>query len=280
MERPVARVDTPEEMFSVRHHASPCTVEGEPTTPGPHEDPGVQAPRAGQVLIVVPAFNEEASIAGTLAQIREHCPWADAVVIDDGSRDGTAREAAPFGFPVVRLPFNLGIGGAVQTGFLFALGKGYAAVVQVDGDGQHPPGAIAQVAAPVLAGTADVVVGSRFLPGGAYDQGFARALGGRILSRLVSAALRRRLVDTTSGFRAYSAAVVRHLAEDYPYDYPEPEVLVSLGRCGFRIAEIPVSMHPRRDGVSSIGLGVSVKYMMKVPLAILLTLLRPRGARA
>src|SRR5712692_4047193 len=114
MERPVARVDTPEEMFSVRHHASPCTVEGEPTTPGPHEDPGVQAPRAGQVLIVVPAFNEEASIAGTLAQIREHCPWADAVVIDDGSRDGTAREAAPFGFPVVRLPFNLGIGGAVQ----------------------------------------------------------------------------------------------------------------------------------------------------------------------
>ena len=232
------------------------------------------------IWVVLPAFNEEASIAGTLAQIREHCPWADAVVIDDGSRDGTAREAAPFGFPVVRLPFNLGIGGAVQTGFLFALGKGYAAVVQVDGDGQHPPGAIAQVAAPVLAGTADVVVGSRFLPGGAYDQGFARALGGRILSRLVSAALRRRLVDTTSGFRAYSAAVVRHLAEDYPYDYPEPEVLVSLGRRGFRIAEIPVSMHPRRDGVSSIGLGVSVKYMMKVPLAILLTLLRPRGARA
>ncbi len=236
-------------------------------------------PRPGEVLIVIPAYNEELSLPDTLAEVRRECPWADVVVINDGSADDTARITESLGYPVLSLPFNLGIGGAVQTGFQYALRGKHRVVVQVDADGQHPADAVLLLIKPVLDGACDVSVGSRFLEKRMYRQTFWRALGIWILARLISLIARKRITDPTSGFRAYSRDVVTKLALDYPYDYPEPEALVHLSRNGFRMLEIPVWMRPRRQGVSSIA-PVSAKYMLKVVLAILLSLLRPRDPRA
>lgn len=227
------------------------------------------------VLIVVPAYNEERCITRTLAEISEECPWADVVVVNDGSRDATGKAAAAFGYPVLSLPFNLGIGGAVQTGFQFAVRNGYSVVVQLDADGQHPARAVRGLIQPVLDGTCDVVIGSRFLEHGAYRQTVSRLIGIRILATLISRIIRQPITDPTSGFRAYSRDTVRHLATEYPYDYPEPETLVYLGRRSYRLCEVAVRMRPRRDGVSSIGLAVGGKYMFKVLVAILVSVLRP-----
>lgn len=232
-------------------------------------------PLQHRVLIVVPAYNEERCLPLTLAEISKECPWADVVVINDGSRDATVAAAAAFGYPVLSLPFNLGIGGAVQTGFQFAVRNGYDVVVQLDADGQHPPRAVRELVQPVIDGTCDVVIGSRFLKEGAYRQTVLRLLGIGILARLISGILRQRITDPTSGFRAYSREAVRDLAADYPYDYPEPEALLYLHRRKYRLHEIPVRMRARQDGVSSIGLAMGGKYMFKVVLAILASLLRP-----
>lgn len=228
-----------------------------------------------RALLVIPAYNEERSIATTLAELRRECSWAAVLVVNDGSRDETARIARSLGVRVLSLPFNLGIGGAVQTGFQYAVQHGYDVIVQVDADGQHVPGEVARLIGPVVHGTADVVVGSRFLEGRLYRQTPGRALGIAILARLIHLIVGRRFTDPTSGFRAYSRGAVLALAEEYPYDYPEPEALVYLSRRRFRILEIPVHMRPRRDGVSSIGFLVSVKYMFKVTLAIVLSAFRP-----
>jgi hypothetical protein len=231
-------------------------------------------PGKGEVLIVVPAFNEAESIATTLGEIARECPWADVVVINDGSWDATAAIAGRFGYPVLSLPFNLGIGGAVQTGFQYAMLHDYVVVVQVDGDGQHPAGEVARLAAGVLSGENDILIGSRFLTPGAYQQTFWRGLGGRILARFISVVTRRRITDPTSGLRAYSREAVSYLAREYPYDYPEPEVLVYLGRKGFRVSEIAVGMRARRAGASSLSALGPAKYMFKTMLAIGLSALR------
>lgn len=246
----------------------------------PPDDEPVSSPAAGQVLVVVPAYNEEAALPETLAELRRDCPWADVVVIDDGSRDATRAVAEYHGYRVISLPFNLGIGGAVQTGFRFAASAGYRVVVQVDADGQHVPAEVATLVAPVMAGTCDVAIGSRFLIKGSYRQTFWRSVGIGLLARVISTLTRRRVTDPTSGFRAYSHAAIEHLAGEYPYDYPEPEALIILSRNGFSICELPVPMRARRDGTSSIGAAVGAKYMFKVLLAIGISMLRPRGSRA
>jgi glycosyltransferase involved in cell wall biosynthesis len=242
----------------------------------PVRDPRPETPAPGEVLVVVPAYNEERSLPATLLELRRDCPWADAVIVDDGSGDGTRAAAAALGYRVLALPFNLGIGGAVQTGFQYAVGRGYRAVVQVDADGQHPPAEILRIVRPVLAGECDVAVGSRFLSPGGYRQTLWRRAGIAILAGVVSVATGRRVTDPTSGFRAYSPAAVGFLARDYPYDYPEPEALVALHRAGLRVVEVPVAMRPRRDGASSIGAVVGARYMFKVLLAIGVSLLRAR----
>jgi glycosyltransferase involved in cell wall biosynthesis len=229
--------------------------------------------------VVVPAYNEEAALPETLVELRRDCPWADVVVVNDGSADGTEAVAGAFGCRVISLPFNLGIGGAVQTGFQFAAAAGYRVVVQVDADGQHVPGEVGALVAPVLAGACDVAIGSRFLVKGSYRQTFWRSVGIRLLARVISILTRSRVTDPTSGFRAYSREAVAHLATDYPYDYPEPEALIILSRNRFRICEMPVPMRARRDGTSSIGAAVGAKYMFKVLLAIGISMLRPRGPR-
>jgi glycosyltransferase involved in cell wall biosynthesis len=198
----------------------------------------------------------------------------DVLVVNDGSTDATSAVARSAGARVVDLPYNLGIGSAVQCGYMFARDHGYDVAVQVDGDGQHLPSEIDRLLEPLASGEADLVLGSRYVEETAYRAPKARRLGMVIFSTVVSALTRQRLVDTTSGFRAAGARVIRYLAENYPHDYPEVEALVLLRRAGFRIVETPCAFRERRGGHSSITAPRSVYYVIKVLLAIFVGLFR------
>jgi glycosyltransferase involved in cell wall biosynthesis len=226
-------------------------------------------------LAVVPAYNEEASVGRVIDEIRAFDPGFDIVVVDDGSTDRTAGVAADRGVHVVRLPFNLGIGGAVQTGYRFAFERGYDLAVQVDGDGQHDPAQLPRILGPVLDGSADLVVGSRFAgPSAAFRSSAARRIGIRIFARVVSTVVRQRVTDTTSGFRAVNRKGIALFAADYPHDYPEVEATVMSVKHKLRLEEVPVEMRERSGGRSSITALRSVYYMAKVLLAIFVGLFR------
>jgi glycosyltransferase involved in cell wall biosynthesis len=226
-------------------------------------------------LAVVPAYNEEASVGRVIDEIRAFDPGFDIVVVDDGSIDRTAGVAADRGAHVVRLPFNLGIGGAVQTGYRYAFEHGYDLAAQIDGDGQHDPGQLPKILAPLLAGTADLVVGSRFAEGGsAYRSSTTRRIGIKIFAGIVSAVVRQRVTDTTSGFRAVNRKGIALFAADYPHDYPEVEATVMSVKHKLRLQEVPVEMRERSGGRSSITALRSVYYMAKVLLAIFVGLFR------
>jgi glycosyltransferase involved in cell wall biosynthesis len=231
-------------------------------------------PLAMKILVIIPAYNEADSIGEVIGRARTSAPGADVVVIDDGSTDATAAIAQEAGALVVSLPYNLGIGGAVQTGYVFAAEMGYDIAVQVDGDGQHDPAEIAEIVAPLLAGQADVVIGSRYIEDRGYITPFLRRLGIFLLASIVSLIIRQRVTDTTSGFRAVNRRVIEFCAREYPRDYPEPESVVLFWRAGFRVREIPVTMNPRYGGESSITSMRSFYYMVKVLLAIFIGLLR------
>ena len=228
-------------------------------------------------LAVVPARNEEDAVGRVVAELRAFDPELDVVVVDDGSTDATGERAAAAGAAVVRLPFNLGIGGAVQTGFKFALEHGYDTVVRLDGDGQHDPQEIPHLLGPLARGDADVVVGSRFAEGGGdYKAPFARRAGIRWFARLVSLLTRQKLTDTTSGFQAVNARAIRLFAADYPHDYPEVEAAVMVVRHRLRILEVPARMRGRETGRSSITIVRSLYYAVKVTLALLVGIFRRR----
>ncbi len=175
---------------------------------------------------------------------------------------------------MVELPFNLGIGGAVQTGFRYAWERGYELAVRLDGDGQHDPGQLPAVVAPIVAGDADLAIGSRFLAVGGYRSSAARRIGIRVLARVVSLIARERLTDTTSGFQAMNRRTIALFAADLPRDYPEVEGLVMAIRHRIRVREVPVTMREREHGSSSIGTLGSVYYMVKVLLAVFIDLFR------
>jgi glycosyltransferase involved in cell wall biosynthesis len=235
----------------------------------------VRAPLAAvRRVAVLPAYNEERNIARVLAELRDVDPGLEVVVISDGSTDRTAEIAAEGGAHVIRLPFNLGIGGAVQTGFRYVWEEGYELAVRLDGDGQHDPGQLPAIVAPVVAGEADIVVGSRFLGTGPYRSSPARRVGIRILARVVSAIARQRLTDTTSGFQALNRRGIALYAADLPRDYPEVEGMVMAIRHHLRVREVPVTMREREHGRSSIGALASVYYMIKVLLAVFVDLFR------
>lgn len=225
-------------------------------------------------IAIVPAFNEEQNVARLLAELRVADPGLEIVVVSDGSTDRTAEVAAAAGAHVVRLPFNLGIGGAVQTGFRFAREGGYDLAVRLDGDGQHDPLFLPVLMAPVLAGAADMCVGSRFIGDGGYRSSASRRVGIRVLARVVSMIARQRLTDTTSGFQALNRRAIALFAQELPRDYPEVEGLVMALRHGIRVQEVPVSMRERVHGRSSIGALASVYYMVKVLLAVFVDLFR------
>jgi glycosyltransferase involved in cell wall biosynthesis len=226
-------------------------------------------------VALVPAFNEEANVGRVIDEIRAFDPALDVVVIDDGSYDRTAEVAHEHGATVVRLPFNLGIGGAVQTGFRYAFEQGYDLAVRLDGDGQHDPSQLDRILAPVLSGEADIVVGSRFAEAGAgYRSSRSRRVGIRLLAWVVSRIVGRRVTDTTSGFQALNRRAIELFAHDYPHDYPEVEATIMVSRHRLRSVEVPVSMRERGGGRSSITALRSIYYMVKVLLAIFVGLFR------
>jgi glycosyltransferase involved in cell wall biosynthesis len=228
-------------------------------------------------LAVVPAYNESETITAVVEALREHAPRFDTLVVDDGSTDGTAALAYKAGARVLRLPFNLGIGGAVQTGFVYAREHDYDFLAQVDGDGQHDSGELQRLIAEMEAGTADVVCGSRFLTDDHhYPAPISRRTGIHIFAFLLSRIVGMPVSDPTSGFRLYNRRAIELFARNYPHDYPEVEAVLILHRHQLRMRETPVKMYIRGGGKSSIGTGKSAYYMIKVLLALFVGLARPR----
>ena len=227
-------------------------------------------------VAIVPALNEEHTVPRVIDELRAFDPGLDVVVIDDGSSDRTAEVAAAKGATVLRLPYNLGIGGSVQTGFRFAYERGYDLAVRVDGDGQHDPSQLGRIVGPVLDGDADIVVGSRFAgeAGDGYRSSRSRRVGIRILASVVSGIVGQRVTDPTSGFQALNRRGIALFARDYPHDYPEVEATVMVFRHRLRMQEVPVSMRERGGGRSSITALRSIYYMVKVLLAIFVGLFR------
>ena len=228
-------------------------------------------------IAIVPAYNEEESVPRVIAEIREFDPSFDVVVVDDGSVDGTASAAERAGAHVVRLPFNLGIGSAVQTGFRYAHENGFKLAVRVDGDGQHDPAELGAILEPVLADETDIAVGSRFIGGDGYRSSRSRRIGIRLLAWIVSALTRQKITDPTSGFQAANRLGIRLFAADYPHDYPEAEATVMVFKHRLRMTEVPVAMRARESGQSSITAVRSVYYMVKVVLAIFVALFRRKA---
>jgi hypothetical protein len=228
-----------------------------------------------RIVAVVPAFDEEDAIGPVVRGLAEFDPEIDVVVVDDGSRDGTADAAEAAGAVVVRLPFNLGIGAAVQTGFRYALEGGYDVAVRLDGDGQHDPAELPKLLAPLERDEADVVTGSRFrAEDGSYRPPLGRRLGITWFAKLVSMLARQRVTDTTSGFQALNRPAIALFARDYPSDYPEVEATVLLLKHRLRLAEVPVEMRERETGSSSITFLRSFYYAVKVTLALFVGMAR------
>jgi glycosyltransferase involved in cell wall biosynthesis len=227
-----------------------------------------------KTLVIIPALNEQDSIAHVIGLIHEHAPWADVAVINDGSTDRTGAIAEEHGARVLHMPHNVGIGAAVQTGMIFAARYGYEVVVQNDGDGQHNPHEIPTLVSALVTSGADLVIGSRYIEDRGYVTPAFRRLGIVILARVISLVTGQKITDPTSGFRASNRRTIRLCARLYPHDYPEPEAIVILHQAGLKLREIPVTMNQRYGGKSSITPLKSGLYMIKVLLAIMIDLLR------
>jgi glycosyltransferase involved in cell wall biosynthesis len=233
-------------------------------------------------LAIVPAHDEAGAIGATIAALRQEAPGFDVLVIDDGSTDRTAELALAAGAAVVRLPFNLGIGGAMQSGYIYAEDHGYEVAVQVDGDGQHDPRYISALLQKLRSEPGlNMVTGSRFLErdGDGYRSSVTRRIGIRFFSRVLSLLTRQRVTDPTSGFRMTDRRGIELFANDYPRDYPEVEAIVLMYSHRLRSCELPVVMAPRLTGVSKISSTQSMYYMVKVLLAVFVALLRSRPVR-
>jgi len=220
-----------------------------------------------RICAIIPAYNEEKNITAVVEDIRAHQPHLKIVVVNDASQDKTGETVREMGETVLDLPINLGIGGAVQTGLIYARDYGFDFAIQFDGDGQHLASEIEKILIPVIEGKADVVIGSRFLDAGGYKSRFMRRIGIRIFQTVNSLMVGSKITDNTSGFRAYNRKAIAFLASYYPQDYPEPEAVIELHRNRFRIREVPVQMRERASGDSSIRLSRSLYYMIKCLIA-------------
>ncbi len=228
-----------------------------------------------RVVAVVPAWNEAGAIGGVVDEILAFDSRIDVVVVDDASTDDTADVARAHGATVLVLPFNVGIGGAVQTGFRHARDEGYETAVRLDGDGQHDAAELGKLLAPLGTGEADLVIGSRFVdPGATYRPPFARRVGIRVFARLVSLLAGQKVTDTTSGFSALNRTAIELFATEYPHDYPEVEATLVALRSGLRLLQVQVDMRERQTGTSSITFVRSLYYIVKVMLALLVASLR------
>jgi hypothetical protein len=221
-----------------------------------------------RALVIIPAFNEERSLDRVVRGVNTHLPQAHVLVVNDGSTDRTSEKAKASGATVLDLPFNLGIGGAMQAGYRYAYEKAYDIAIQVDADGQHDPEEIRKLLAALEVQKVDVAIGSRFIESSEYKGSIMRRIGIAIFSGVISTIVRQKITDPTSGFRASNRRAIQLFASNYPQDYPEPEVLILLHQCHLKMGEVPVGMSKRYFGESSITKIRSVYYMVKVLLAI------------
>lgn len=229
-----------------------------------------------RILIVIPAYQEERSIGGVVRSLRERFPY-DVLVVNDGSSDRTSVAAREADATVLDLPCNIGIGGAVQTGFLYAMDRGYDAVVRIDGDGQHEVEDIPKILEPILAGRADAAIGSRFLEETEYRGSLPRIFGIRFFRLLVNLTTGYRVTDPTSGFFAINRRLVEFYSNHYPSDYPEVDSYILMHRLKARTVDVPVRMYDRAEGKSSITAFRAVYYMVKVTLSYLINCIRRFG---
>lgn len=221
-------------------------------------------------LLIIPAYNEAENIEKVVDNIVQNYPEYDYVIVNDGSKDNTEKICLKNGYCVLNLPINLGIGGAVQTGYCYARDNDYDVAVQIDGDGQHDVGYLAEMIKLIENGQADVVIGSRFVEKEGFQSSQIRRIGIKFLSGLAKMLTGVRVKDITSGYRAVNRMFINIFAEDYPSDYPEPEAMVIAAVYGGKIREYPVVMRERENGESSITLKKSVYYMIKVTLAMMI----------
>ena len=218
-------------------------------------------------LVIIPAYNEQGAIAKTVENIVKNAPSFDYIVINDCSKDNTKQILSENGFNYIDLPINLGIGGAVQTGYLYAARHGYECAVQMDGDGQHDAAFLEEMLKHLESGEADMIIGSRFLKKEGFQSSTLRRMGIRFYTRLIKLLTGSTVTDPTSGMRLANQKVIQLFAENYPKDYPEPETAVTILKKGLCIKEIPVKMLARTSGESSISMKKSVYYMLKVTIA-------------
>lgn len=227
-----------------------------------------------KILVVIPAYNEEASLGSVVEEVKKYLPKADILVVNDGSSDSTSSEARIKGALVLDLPYNLGIGGAVQTGCLYAYQHGYEFVVRLDGDGQHHPQEIPKILKPLLEGEADIVIGSRFVSQEGYKSTFLRRVGIRFFSLVIWFISGGTVKDPTSGFNGMNRKGIELIAFKYSSDYPEVEALIVARKRGLRIKEVPVVMRKREKGKSSIDCFEAIYYMIKVSISTLIGYLK------
>lgn len=232
-----------------------------------------------KTAVIVPCYNEEACIGGLIDEIKNHVKDADIVVIDDGSIDTTGAVARAKGALVLDLPHNLGVGGAVQTGFIYCFNQGYNTVVRIDGDGQHPPQEIRKLLEAGNQIDVDMIIGSRFLGSGNFTSTTIRFLGIKILASMMSVICRKKVTDPTSGFFLVKRKLLYYFSRRYPEDYPEPEALALLRRQGYDFHEVGVTFRPRVFGNSSIRKWGTFYYALKVGLALLVGRARPVDRR-
>lgn len=223
-----------------------------------------------KILLIIPAYNEATNIENLINHIIMNYTQYDYIIVNDGSSDNTQEICERKGYHVLNLPVNLGIGGAVQTGYLYALKNHYDIAVQIDGDGQHDVSDVEKVIAPILEEESDISIGSRFVTKEGFQTTGSRRFGIRILSGLIWICTGKHIKDVTSGFRAVNSKFIEVYSSDYPTDYPEPEALITALIYGGRVSEIPVVMKERESGTSSINIRKSVYYMINVTLAILI----------
>lgn len=222
-----------------------------------------------KVLLIIPAYNEAENIEKVVNDLIQNYPQYDYVIVNDGSRDETEEICLKNHYQMLSLPLNLGIGGAVQTGYRYALKNHYDIAIQIDGDGQHDIAYVEKLIEPIISGRADITIGSRFIEREGFQSSVTRRMGISLLSGLIHVLCFKKVRDVTSGFRAVNEKFIKIYAENYPSDYPEPEAIVAAIMHRGRIEEVPVIMKERMAGNSSINLKRSVYYMIKVTLAIL-----------
>lgn len=225
-------------------------------------------------LVIIPAYNEEKTIGNVIRSIRAHIPAVDIVVVNDGSTDRTAEVATRYGVTVLNLPYNVGIGGGMQTGYLYACVKGYEYAVQIDADGQHDPADLPRLLQHARNGDGDMILGSRYVKTTRYKSSFMRRIGMILFSGLVALLSGQKVKDTTSGYRVVNRRLIELFSSYYPTDYPEVEAIVYLKRQGCSIMEVPTEMRERQGGSSSITPLKSVYYVIKVALALFMNVLR------